>query len=92
MAHNVGRIEDGVSHYVVCDVCGRGPSNRVWIRPRYVPGKPRTDKQRLAWARQAGRRIGLEIGREIELKKRGFMTSGADLEPTVETNPKAPGP
>jgi hypothetical protein len=57
------------AHMIVCDVCGRGPSKRVYVMPRWVP-KIRSERETLAWARAAGRRIGLEIRREIELDER----------------------
>jgi hypothetical protein len=50
---------------IICDACGRGPSSKVYVMPRWVP-KLRSERQTLVWARQAGRRIGLEIKAEIE--------------------------
>lgn len=71
MSHNVGHMDDSVSHMIVCDACGRGPSARVYVMPRWVT-KIRSERETLVWARAAGRRIGLELRSEIEAEQRAL--------------------
>lgn len=59
-----------VSHFMICDACGRGPNGRQRIF--VLPGRKRPARSHaevLRWARRAGRRIGLEVRYEIEIKE-----------------------
>jgi Cys-tRNA synthase (O-phospho-L-seryl-tRNA:Cys-tRNA synthase) len=92
MSHEVGHYGDG---YVVCDVCGRGPSSKVWIMPRYWRAKrqqasERERRDKLAWARAAGRRIGLEIKAEIAARDTSWVR-GPDCHLKKETASKRGG-